>query len=96
MKKSEKIHIQRVVELGCCVCSILGYGYTPCEVHHIRAGQGMAQRASNFEIIGLCPPHHRTGGHGVAIHEGRTTWEKNFGTERELLEQVNKDLGLCV
>ncbi len=96
MKKAEREHLSRVAALGCIVCRNLGYGETPAEIHHIRTGQGIAQRADNFSSIPLCHPHHRTGGHGIAVHAGKQTWEKNFGTELELLEQVNNELGVSV
>lgn len=92
MKKSEKDYLNRVASLGCIVCKNLGYGVTPAHVHHIRTGKGMGQRASNYETIPLCPTHHQHGGHGVAIHAGQKTWEANFGTEIELLEQVKQEL----
>lgn len=92
MKKAEREYLNRVVSLGCIVCRNLGHGETPAHVHHIRTGKGMAQRASNYETIPLCPAHHQHGGHGVAIHAGQKTWETNFGTELELLEQVKLEL----
>jgi hypothetical protein len=54
MTKSEKRHMDRVGRLPCGVCGIEGV-----ELHHIREGQGMAQRASNFLVIPLCPGCHR-------------------------------------
>ena len=84
----EKAHIKKVVELGCIVCLNRGFN-SQAEVHHISSG-GMGLRSSNFKIIGLCGDHHRTGGYGVAIHEGKETFESNFGYEVELLEQVNE------
>lgn len=93
MKKAERDHLSCVVALGCIVCRNLNYGETLAEIHHIRSGQGAALRADNYSSIPLCHPHHRTGGHGVAVHAGKKTWEKNFGTELELLQQVNKELG---
>lgn len=95
MKKLERNHLQRVAELGCVVCLRLGCGQSPAEIHHIRTGQGMSQRASNFEVIGLCPAHHRTGGYGVAIHAGQKTWERQYGTEDELLADVRRRLGFA-
>ena len=92
MKKAEKDYLDRVASLGCIVCRNLGHGETPAHVHHIRTGKGMGQRASNYETIPLCPTHHQQGGHGVAIHAGQKTWEANFGTELELLEQVKMEL----
>lgn len=88
MTAAERRHLDRVAALGCIVCINLGHADSPAEIHHPRAGQGMGQRASHFDAIPLCPLHHRTGGHGVAIHAGQKTWEKKYGTERALLEQV--------
>lgn len=89
----EKRHMNRVAEMGCCVCVLLGHGETPAEIHHIGNGT-MAKRASNYEVIPLCHIHHRTGGNGVAVHSGRKSFEANFGTEQELLEQTNRWLNL--
>lgn len=57
-------HMGRVSALGCAICHHMGHPDTPAEVHHIREGQGMAQRASDFLTVPLCPEHHR-GTHGV-------------------------------
>ncbi|ATM79315.1 hypothetical protein NJH77_22700 [Serratia fonticola] len=67
---------------------VIGYGSTPAEIHHERDGQGAGQRATHFEVLPLYPHDHRIGGHGVVVHAGRKTWEKNYGTERHLLAQV--------
>lgn len=91
--KAEQSHMDKVARLGCCVCRNLGDGPTPAELHHIREGQGGAMRASNYEVIPLCPWHHRLGGHGNALHAGQKTWESKFGTERELLEQTWREVG---
>ncbi len=81
----EKDYMGAVAELGCIVCIGEGHPNTPAQVHHIRAGQGMSQRASNFLTIPLCPMHHQHGGHGVAIHAGQETFERMYGTELDLL-----------
>lgn len=88
MTKAEKLHRDRVARLGCIVCLNAGNPDTPAELHHIRTGQGLAQRSPEFEVIPLCPTHHRTGGYGVAVHAGRRSWEATHGTERDLLVQV--------
>ena len=88
MKQAERKHLDAVAGLGCIVCYNMGHPDTPACIHHIRAGQGMSQRASNYETIPLCPTHHQHGGFGVAIHAGQKTWEGIHGTEAELLEQV--------
>lgn len=89
MTKDEKRHMSKVAELGCIVCRREGYGISPAELHHPRANAGMGQRASNFDVIPLCPAHHRIGGHGIAIHAGQKTFEARYGTEAELLEATN-------
>ena len=90
---AESSYIARVVAAGCIVCRNLGYGETPAEAHHIGNGT-MGKRASNYEVIALCPSHHRHGGHGVAVHAGRQAFEARYGTEQELLEQTRRELGL--
>lgn len=96
VKKAEKEHLNSVAELGCIACKKLGHEGTPAEIHHIRSGVGKGQRASHYETIPLCPHHHRTGGHGEAIHAGAKTWQERFGTEHELLAEVNGLLGFGV
>ena len=84
---SAKDHMGRVAEMGCILCHRLGYGHTPAEVHHIREGQGMSQRASDFLTLGLCPEHHRgaSGIHGL----GRNAFERTYKlTELDLLADV--------
>ncbi|EPK3183987.1 TPA: hypothetical protein NKO55_000282 [Enterobacter asburiae] len=92
MKKADRIHLQKVANLGCVVCRNLGFGYSPAEIHHLRRGCGAGQRSAHKRSIPLCPPHHRTGGYGVAIHAGQRKWEENYGSEEALLEQVNREL----
>jgi len=62
---------------------------SPAEIHHLRAGKGLAQRSDDDHALPLCPLHHRTGGFGMAFHAGKRTWEKRFGAEAELLKEVN-------
>lgn len=59
MTKAERRHMDRVASLPCMVCGADGV-----HVHHVREGQGMAQRASNFLTIAVCPDCH-TGPRGI-------------------------------
>lgn len=93
MTKSESRHLDLVASLGCIVCKNLGHGYSPAEIHHLRSLGCAGKKASHYETIGLCPTHHRTGGVGVALHAGQRTWEAEYGTESELLEQVRREIG---
>lgn len=83
--KAEKRHMGRVAELGCVLCRRLGLGDTPAQVHHVREGQGMAQRADNFLTIPLCPSCH-TGPRG--IHGDKGLLKQAKCTELDLLADV--------
>ena len=56
----------KVAALGCILCRHADLGETPANLHHIREGQGMGQRASDWLVIPLCKEHHQgnTGIHG--------------------------------
>jgi len=82
-----KRHMGRVAALGCIICRRLGWGETPAQVHHIRTGQGAAQRAGDGLVLPLCPEHHQgaTGLHGL----GNRAFEARYKvTELELLDEV--------
>jgi len=93
MTKVEKQRFQMLVDLGCIICLRGGWGHSQPEIHHIRKGQGVGQRASHDKTIPLCPAHHRTGGYGVAIHAGQKAFENKFGDEHFLLEYTNQLIG---
>lgn len=93
MTRAERQHLSRVAGLGCILCARLGTPGTPAEIHHLRDGQGMGQRAGNFDTIGLCAYHHRgpQGYHGM----GKRLFEAVYGvTERELLSNVRRLLAV--
>lgn len=54
MTSAERKHLDRIASLPCALC-----GESPVHVHHIREGQGMAQRASNWLAVPLCPSCHQ-------------------------------------
>lgn len=57
--KSAKEHMRRVADLPCACCGTHGV-----QLHHIREGQGLAQRASDWLVVPLCSACH-TGQHGI-------------------------------
>lgn len=89
MKNADKRYMDRVARLGCALCNKLGYGETPAEIHHLREGQGMSQRASNFLVVPLCSNHHR-GSQG--IHGDRTAFKLAGEDEMSLLAWVLEQL----
>lgn len=72
----------RVAQLPCALCLRLGMRTDGVQVHHIREGQGMAQRASDFLTIPLCPEHHI--GH-EGIHGTRSMFRIAKVNELDLL-----------
>lgn len=59
----------RVAGLGCILCRHQGNAGTPAEIHHLREGQGAAQRGSDWTAVPLCAEHHRgaSGLHGLGV-----------------------------
>lgn len=89
MTKAELIRYGKLTDIGCVLCHHLGTPGTPAEIHHLRTGQGMAQRAKNDMTIPLCHIHHRSsrGFHGL----GKRAFEAEYGIgEAGLLEITNK------
>ena len=89
LKRLEKQkRFQNLVDLGCIVCREHYQVFSPPEIHHIRAGQGMGQRDDRLTIP-LCPVHHRTSSK-YSFHLARKFFIETYGTELELLEKVNE------
>lgn len=80
MTKAEKAHMDRVASLPCACCGAHGV-----HVHHLREGQGMSQRASNWLTIPLCPDCH-TGPNG--IHGNRSLMRIQKIEEIDLLART--------
>lgn len=78
MKRDESVYLGRLQRLGCIVCrKLLDFAYDPPDpslqltvIHHVREGQGGAQRAQNWLTIPLCVYHH-TGAGGVHANGNR-------------------------
>ena len=83
--KAERDHMAKVADLGCIICG------APAEIHHIKFGMN---HRCHYDTIPLCENHHRHGGFGECIENGKRTFEAKYGTERELLERTIKLLAL--
>jgi hypothetical protein len=84
MSAAGKRHMGRVAQLPCCLCGAHGV-----QVHHIREGRGMNQRADDFLTLPVCPSCH-TGPQG--IHGDKTMLRIAKVTELELLAQTLETL----
>ena len=59
MSAKGKRHMERVASLPCVLCDYLGLGKRyGVQVHHIREGQGAAQRADDMLTVAVCPDCH--------------------------------------
>lgn len=85
MTKAERLHLVRVKSLPCGLCG----ASAPSSAHHIREGQGMAQRAGHFCTIPLCYDCHQ-GPQG--IHGDRTLWRIYRKDEITILDETHAAL----
>lgn len=91
MKRDERIRFGKLAEMGCILCRHLGTPGTPAEIHHLREGMGLGQRAAHDRTIPLCPTHHRSsqGFHGL----GKRGFESAYGvSELDLLAMTETEL----
>lgn len=58
-----------VAALGCMLGKALGQDHGPANIHHLREGQGMGQRANDFLVIPLCRECHQG---KMGIHGDKT------------------------
>jgi hypothetical protein len=78
--RKQRMWLARVAELPCVCCGVEGV-----QLHHIREGQGMAQRASDFLVVPLCPDCH-TGPSGV--HGDKSLMRIQKLTELDMLART--------
>lgn len=89
---AEDRHIKRVALLGCIICRIYLNKYTPAEIHHL---DGKTKDGCHFQILPLCPQHHRLPGKGyVSWADGKKKFEAAYMPVEDLLVCVDKALEL--
>jgi hypothetical protein len=60
VKARHREHLMRVRALACVLCDQLGMEQSaPTTAHHVRAGQGMSQRADHLLAVALCHDCHQ-------------------------------------
>ena len=77
-------------EMGCIVCLNEFDLRSPPDIHHILKN---GQRVDDLHTIPLCPNHHRSGVNNadyVSRHPWKAEFEKRYGTEWDLFEQVKE------
>ena len=86
----EVAHQDRVAQLGCIVCRVLGeMQQGGVEVHHVR-GTGELRSDCHMKVLPLCFKHHRDNRHG--IHGCKEGLKRTGKTERDLLLIVDEML----
>lgn len=79
---AERRHHERVAQIPCVLCELLGQGRKASQVHHIREGQGAGQRASHWLTVAVCPDCHQG---PMGIHGDRTLLRMANVEELDLL-----------
>lgn len=91
MTKSDLKRVEKLVALGCICCRKAGSGYRAPDIHHILDG---GRRAGHKVSLPLCPEHHRFPSTGAVIGpslaDGSKPFHHHWGTQRELLAEVNR------
>ena len=86
----DKKRFDRLQDLGCIVCLNTMSVYTPPAIHHI---DGKTKEGCHDLTLPLCQSHHQYKSNNslwISRHgDGRAAFEHAYGTEQELLEQVN-------
>jgi len=81
---------QILTDMGCIVCLNESGVRSPPDIHHILKN---GQRVDDLHTIPLCPHHHRLGVNNdeyVSRHPWKKEFEKRYGTEWDLFEQVKE------
>lgn len=74
---------------------------SPATIHHVHGEsivdrhvtRGGGQKTSHWLVIPLCPRHH-TGVDGIDAGMGVYAWERKYGPQAVMVDQVGAQLGL--
>lgn len=92
--KAEQERFRKLIQLGCVACRKAGSGYSYPEIHHILSG---GRRMGHMQSIPLCFAHHRIPNNGTVIGpslaDGSRLFAAKFGSQMELLAEVNHMVG---
>ncbi len=96
MTKADRERFEKLQRLGCVCCRKAGSGYRAPDIHHVLSG---GRRMGHQYTLPLCPDHHRWPGHkngavvGPSLADGSKKFEAYWGTQLELLAEVNALIG---
>ncbi len=74
--------------LPCVVCGRAG----PNDAHHCQSDRFGARKVSDYEVIPLCPRHHRHEYGPGAYHYSKRAWEEKHGPDHGFLDLVARQL----
>jgi hypothetical protein len=75
-----------VKQLPCVACGKPG----PSEAHHCYHDRYGTRKASDFDVIPLCPACHRTD--RLSVHNAKATWRETHGPDHGFIPQVRGDV----
>lgn len=90
----EDRHLKQVVQLGCICCRLDMGVFTPAEIHHLTGKTGPG---AHFNVIPLCPVHHRGGNDNslyTSRHPYKARFEQRYGSEQYLKEKTDELLAI--
>ena len=92
MKKADTERYEKLVEMGCVVCTLFHDGvYSPPEIHHLIT----FPKRDNQRTIPLCFNHHNAKidcNEFTSRHPFKFRFEERYGTEESLLGHTNSQL----
>lgn len=85
--------MRRITDYGCVACRKHGIEDVPASVHHIIQGN---RRMGHLFTLPLCYAHHQGGGLGgiPSVHQAKQSFVKKYGSELELLAELQQTLGI--
>ena len=82
--------MNEVANIGCIVCRVHHFLYSPALIHHIRHCYGTHITRNHKFILPLCYPHHDQGLEGISFHANPNLWQQQYGNQEDLLRTVHK------
>lgn len=97
--KDHRARFRALQDHGCVACRLEGDGYREPDIHHIVKD---GRRLGHDYTIPLCPWHHRgvpaQNGeilHGPSLATRPRSFVVKYGTEKSLLDRVNRRIGVA-